>query len=130
MTRKQIKEKAIQLHDDMRKTESFEGSSGWCNRFMKRFRLTTRMKTHQSQKSQPNLIPKVIEFLRYTSKTFQTCIWTAFRQWTNQLSVSTPVGAKSVSLTTTGQDKQIVNVALTATASGAKNCHFCLQWKG
>ena len=102
-------------------------------RFMKRFRLTTRMKTHQSQKSPSNLIPKVIQFMRYTRTYFEdhpdmnldsiyamdeTAVW--FDAGGSR-TVET-VGAKSVSLTTTGHDKQ--NVALTA--AGAKIAIHCL----
>ena len=107
---------------------------------MKRFRLTTKMKRHQSQKSPSNLLPKVIEFMRYTRTYFEdhlemnldsiyamdeTAVW--FDACGSRTVDS--VGAKSVSLTTTGHDKQNVTVALTAVASGAKKLSF-IVFKG
>ena len=65
VTCKSIKRVAGKLFRDLYPAGDFRASSGWCNKFMTRFNLRTRLKTHQSQKTPEDLIPKLIDFQLY-----------------------------------------------------------------
>lgn len=98
------------------------------------------MKTHESQKSPPDRIPKLIGFLSFIRKYFhdhpdrdlsniyamdETAVWfDAVSSRTVDL-----VGAKSVSLTTSRHEKHNVTVSLTAAATGSKKLPY-IVFKG
>ena len=65
VSRKMIMIEAKKLHETNGNGQSFSASAGWCDLFMKRFSLSTRQKTHQSQRLPQHLIPKVISFFQY-----------------------------------------------------------------
>ena len=65
VTRSLIQGQAKIIHQDSGSNKPFMASNGWCDNFMKRYKLSIRQKTHQSQKLPDELIPKVIEFFRY-----------------------------------------------------------------
>ena len=131
VSRKSVRAKAKQLHAEMGNAEEFNASAGWCANFFMRFRLTMRMKTHQSQRSPEDLIPKLTDFLMYLRKYFaehptmtkanifamdETAVWF---DSTSSRTVEV-VGAQSVPLASTGHDKANVTVALCASADGKK----------
>ena len=70
VTRKSIKKQAKKMHEEANGEKPFEGSSGWCQNFLKRFRLATRIKTHQSQRTPLALVPKLLSFLSYMRSYF------------------------------------------------------------
>ena len=131
VTRKSVRAKAKQLHTEAGTAEQFSASAGWCANFFMRFRLTMRMKTHQSQRSPEDLIPTLTEFLLYLKKYFadhpamtkssifamdETAVWF---DSTGSRTVEV-IGAQSVPLASTGHDKANVTVALCAAADGKK----------
>ena len=131
VTRKSVRAKAKQLHTDAGTAEQFSASAGWCANFFMRFRLTMRMKTHQSQRSPEDLIPTLTDFLLYLKKYFadhpaitkssifamdETAVWF---DSTGSRTVEV-IGAQSVPLASTGHDKANVTVALCAAADGKK----------
>lgn len=65
VSQKMIKAKAKNLHEELGGEKSFNASSGWCYGFLKRFSLSTRQKTHQSQRLPQELVPKVLSFFQY-----------------------------------------------------------------
>ena len=131
VTRKSIRAKAKSMHAELGTSVLFEASSGWCKNFFQRHQLATCVKTHQSQKLPADLIPKVIDFVLYLKSYFadhstvqagsilamdETAVWfDATSNWTVDA-----VGSRTVSLASTGHDKQNVTVALTASADGNK----------
>ena len=53
----------IQNHaKEVSNVTGFSASDGWCTNFLKRFNLSLRRKTHQSQKLSDGLIPKALNF--------------------------------------------------------------------
>ena len=67
VTQKDIKMKAKNLFEEIASSsgKSFSASNGWCYNFMKRYNLSTRQKTHQSQRLPEVLCPKVVSFFNY-----------------------------------------------------------------
>ena len=65
VTRKTIKLKALQLNNEFSNGKCFNASDGWCANFLKRYSLSTRQKTHQSQRLPDELVPKVVRFFKY-----------------------------------------------------------------
>ena len=135
VTRKSIKQEAKNMHKEANGEKPFEGSSGWCQNFLKRFRLATRIKTHQSQRAPLALVPKLLGFLSYMRSYFHDHPERELRSifsmdetavWYDAVSTRTVdfVGAKSVSLMSTGHDKQNVTVALSAAANGLKKLPY------
>ena len=140
VTRKSIRAKAKSMHAELGTSVPFEASSGWCKNFFQRHQLATRVKTHQSQKLPADLIPKVIDFVLYLESYFadhptvqagsilamdETAVW--FDATSNR--TVDAVGSRTVSLASTGHDKQNVTVALTASADGNKRLPF-IVFKG
>ena len=65
VTRKKIQRKALELAESLEMVKPFNASNGWCANFLKRYGLTTRTKTHQSQRLPNKVVPKVVDFFRY-----------------------------------------------------------------
>ena len=65
VSRKGIQEKALSLSKEIGNGKPFNASRGWCCSFLKRFNLSTRQKTHQSQRLPTELVPKVVRFFRF-----------------------------------------------------------------
>lgn len=70
VSRKTIQKKAQELAQEMGWGKPFSASNGWCNNFMKRYNLSVRQKTHQSQRLPDELVPKVVNFFWYLRKYF------------------------------------------------------------
>ena len=68
VSRKSIQEKARKMFEASGSEKAFVASNGWCQNFMKRFNLSTRQKTNQSQRLPDELIPKVVSFFMYLRK--------------------------------------------------------------
>lgn len=139
VTRETIKKTATDLFREVQPAVQFRASSGWCNNFMKRFNLATRLKTHQSQKTPEELVPKLIDFLLYLKSYFrdhpsdlanivamdETAVW--FDSTSNR--TVDVAGSRTVSLASTGHEKLNVTVALSAAANGDKKKPF-IVFKG
>ena len=61
VTRDMIQAKAKEFS----KHDTFTASEGWCTDFLRRYQLSLRQKTHQSQRLPSDLEPKVLNFLTY-----------------------------------------------------------------
>ncbi len=119
VTSKGIMKKAM----EMLTTENFTGSRGWCWNFMQRYGLSLRQKTHQSQQLPKDLAPKVVSFLSYMRKTLATNKYSLANivamdetaVWFDSTSSKTITfaGQKTVSLASTGRDKQVSNTYTT-----------------
>ena len=72
VTRKAIQQQALKFFEQSGSSQSFVASNGWCDNFMKRFNLSVRRKTHQSQRLPQEVVPKVIAFLKYVRKYYAT----------------------------------------------------------
>ena len=73
VTRKSIQEKARKIFLELgSESQSFVASDGWCSNFMKRYKLSTRQKTHQSQRLPSDTDPKIVKFFHYLRKYFAT----------------------------------------------------------
>ena len=70
VTMKMIQKEAVKIFDESESNHNFSASNGWCQNFMKRYSLTTRQKTHQSQRLPDEVIPKVVNFFKYIRKYF------------------------------------------------------------
>ena len=110
--------------------ESFKASRGWLDNFMKRKGLSLRRKTTVCQTEPANLIPKLVQFVIRLRKLQidqnfsedsifamdETACWMDMpADTTVDLS-----GARSISLKTTGHEKDHYTVILTAKADGTK----------
>ena len=110
--------------------ESFKASRGWLDKFMKRKGLSLRRKTTVCQTEPANLIPKLVQFVIRLRKLQidqnfsedsifamdETACWMDMpADTTVDLS-----GARSISLKTTGHEKDHYTVILTAKADGTK----------
>lgn len=126
VSRKLIRAKALELSD----TESFRASNGWLVKFMRRNGLSLRRKTSVCQSLPADYIPKLVGFvvrLRNIQKEqkYQEANIIAMDEtacWMDMPSSTTidHVGARSVSLKSTGHDKDHYTVVLTARADGTK----------
>lgn len=65
VSRKSIQEKAMQIFGNMENVTTFAASNGWCQNFMRRFNLSTRQKTNQSQRLPDELTSKLVAFFQY-----------------------------------------------------------------
>lgn len=70
VSRKGIQLKAIKMFEDFGNEGDFSASDGWCTNFMKRYSLSIRQKTHQSQKLPAELVPKLVDFFYYLRSYF------------------------------------------------------------
>ncbi len=61
VTRNMIAEKAKQVFED----NDFKASQGWMNNFMRRWNFTIRQKTTVGQSLPANLVPKVVNFIKF-----------------------------------------------------------------
>ena len=129
MTQKFIMQSALEMSQSD-KFKSFNASRGWCEGFLKRYGLSLRRKTHQSQKLPSDLVPKLISFFAFLRKYFETysipakdiiaADETSVQFDCTGNSTIEIQGVKTVSLASTGHDKLCVTVMLAASASGIK----------
>ena len=133
VSRKLIMMKAKFLYDetcDESEKDLFLASNGWLQKFMRRNGLSLRRKTTTAQKDPAKLIDKLISYVlhvRRLSKAYNyqpSCIIAMDETsvWDDMVSNTTvdDVGAKSISLKTTGHEKVMVSVCLAAKADGTK----------
>ena len=116
--------------------KSFNASQGWCHNFLKRYDLSVRPKTHQSQKLPSDLVPKLVSFYAFLRKYYETysisqrdiiaADETSVQYDCTGSSTIELKGSKTVALASTGHDKLCVTVMLAACASGLKkNQQLC-----
>lgn len=126
VSRSMIRVQARALSTD----DGFKASLGWLRRFLKRHSLSLRRKTTVCQSVPSNCIPKIVSFIihlrtlqmrnkyQYDSifATDETACW---MDMPGDTTVAT-TGSRSVSLKTTGHEKNHFTVVLTARADGKK----------
>ena len=109
----------------------FKASQGWCQRFLRRYDLSYRAKTHVSQRLPKDLYPKLASFFTFFRKYLNSnpkihekdiiaCDETAV--WFDSVSNKTIAlkGEKTIGLQSTGHDKQNVTIMLSASSNGQK----------
>lgn len=110
--------------------EQFKASMGWCKKFMQRFGLSLRRRTTIAQKLPSDYTDKLIEYQKYVinlrkeHKYVFGAIGNAdetpvFFDMPSNTTVNIK-GAKTISLRTTGAEKQRVTVMLCVLADGTK----------
>ena len=106
VSRRMIQDKARELVTTM---ERFVASRGWLDLFMKRHGLSLRRKTTVCQSTPTDYIPKIVSFICHLC-------------WMEMPSDTTVhcSGSRSVSVKTTGHEKDHFTVILTAKADGTK----------
>lgn len=126
VSRRMIRAKAL----DYSSIEGFRASNGWLVKFLHRNGLSLRRKTSISQSLPADYIPKLVSFIvrlrniqrehKYQESNIIAMDETAC--WMDMPSSTTidHVGARSISLKTTGHDKDHYTVILTARADGTK----------
>ena len=110
--------------------ESFAASNGWYEKFARRHHLSLRRTTHVAQKDPDQLVAKIVAFIlrmRRLQKlhNYQPSDIIAMDEtavWSDMVSNSTvnQIGAREVSVRSTGHEKSRVSVCLTAKADGTK----------
>lgn len=110
---------------------SFKASKGWLDKFLKRNGLSLRRKTTVCQSPPSDCIPKLVSFITHLRsiqrhREFpQSCIFAMDETacWMDMPSDTTihKTGARSVSLKTSGHEKDHYTVILTARADGFKS---------
>ena len=108
----------------------FVGSNGWVNNFMRRNGLSLSRKTTTAQQDPERLIYKLISYIFYARRLlikfkYQPSNIIAMDEtpvWNDMVSNTTvdKQGAKSVCLKTTGHEKCMISLCLTAKADGTK----------
>ena len=135
VSRKLITRKAKVIHDEINEgdpavKESFVASRGWLEEFMKRNGLSFRRRATVAQKNPSVMVDKLVTYvaqIRRLSRNFnyhpssiivtdETAIWSDMLAETN---VDT-TGKKDIPLKTTGHEKVMVPVCLTAKADGTR----------
>lgn len=127
VTRTGIQQKALEI---MGSESGFKGSNGWLQNFMKRFDLSLRRRTHVSQRLPKDVEDKTLNFfifLRQYLLAYQieevdiiACDQTPFYFDNVGPSTIEKMGAKSVSLKSTGHEKNNFTVMLSACSNGKK----------
>ena len=125
-----IKKQALIVAKSMN-LNNFKASQGWCQRFLRRYDLSYRAKTHVSQRLPQDLYPKLASFWTFIRKYFNSnpkihdidiiaCDETAV--WFDSTSNKTIAlkGEKTIGLQSTGHDKQNVTIMLAACSNGKK----------
>lgn len=108
----------------------FHGSIGWCRRFMRRSGLVLRRSTSLAQRLPEDFTEKLINFQRHVIELRQRHSYPlhqignadetpVFWDMPSNMTVDNK-GAKSISLRTTGNEKQRITVMLAVTADGGK----------
>jgi len=129
VTGKSLKQEALRLHR-LNGSQSFKASQGWFAKFKKRHDISFRRTTHVSQHSAAITDDKIDKFLHYIIRLRR------LRQYEDRDILNmdeTPVwlempgkstlnarGAKEVSVSSTGHEKQRITVTLGAYADGTK----------
>ena len=133
LTRMAIRTRALQLSMDKDKyhiTGKFVASAGWCTRFMNRNGLVLRQRTHIAQKLPKDLDDKVDKFHRFVIDERKLCAY-AMSAIGNMdespmyfdMPGNTTVdfsGNKTISIKTTGHEKQHFTVVLACLADRTK----------
>jgi hypothetical protein len=112
------------------KKDSFRGSLGWLDKFLRRNKFSLRVPTTACQKPPADYIPKIVDFTLFIRKQRKenvypeghifTCDETAV--WLNPLGKHcvTQRGAKDVTVQTLGHEKLHITVMLCASLNGTK----------
>ena len=138
VSRKMIMRKAKEMFEQEElpdaTRDTFEGSRGWVDKFLKRNNLTIRKRTTASQKTPDQLIPKLVSFvlhiralrLRFDYPLPSIGAMDETAVWVDMLAETTveSVGSKSVGIKTTGNQKSKFTICLTAKANGVKLSPF------
>lgn len=127
-----VSETAASIDDPMKKQIActFKASSTWLTRFLKRYNLTLRRKTKIAQKMPADLEQKLLDFqhfvirlrrrknfpLSHIANMDETPVWF---DMAGDLTVEN-IGAKTVHVRTTGNEKNRFTVVLTCFADGQK----------
>ena len=108
----------------------FKASDGWLQKFMRRNGLSLRRKTTTAQQEPHRAIDKMISYLLHVRRlsrqhNYQSSCIVAMDEtpvWDDMVSATTVdnVGAASIDLKTTGHEKVMVTVCLSARADGTK----------
>lgn len=119
--------------------EAFKASSGWLQKFLKRNGLSLRRKTTVCQSPPADCIPKLVSFVTHLRSMQRqhdyprSCVFAMDETacWMDMPSDTTihKTGARSVSLKTSGHEKDHFTVILTARADGVKSKPY-LVFKG
>ena len=130
VSRMLIMKKASVMYNSMNNDIEFSASKGWCEKFMKRNGLTLRQKTSVSQKDPELVIGKLVSYvlrvrrlrLQHNYKLEDIYAMDETPVWSDMVSNSTveKVGAKTVTMKSTGHEKSRVSVCLTAKGDGVK----------
>lgn len=125
-----VQESGKHIFTSIGNLKPFSASRGWAKRFMKRNGLTVRKRTTIAQKDPEQLFEKLVNFVIYTSHARATEKISAANiiamdetsLWFDIISNTTveTVGAKSVSLKSTGNEKAHATVILSAKGDGTK----------
>ena len=130
VSRSMIREKAKTVMANSSPLADFKASKGWLQLFLKRKNLCLRRKTTVCQKTPQDVIPKLVNYImhlrklriahNYASANIFAMDETAC--WMDMPSDTTidVRGAKSVSLKTTGHEKDHFTIILSARADGKK----------
>lgn len=129
VTRLSIRTKALQLAPKYHLAQ-FKSSAGWCTRFLNRNGLALRQKTHIAQKLPKDVEEKVHNFEKFVlkeRKMFDFALGQIGNMDETPMYFDMPgnttidrVGSKSVSVKTTGHEKQHFTVVLACQADGQK----------
>ena len=109
---------------------NFKASAGWCTRFMNRSRLTLRQKVHIAQKLPKDVDDKVQKFFAFVikeRKRFDFALENIINMDETPMYFDMPgnttvdkVASKTVSVKTTGHERQHFTVVLACQANGKK----------
>lgn len=131
ITRTNIRMRALQLSNDTKyNISNFKASAGWCTRFMNRFNLTLRQKTHIAQKLPSDLDEKVEKFHKFVMnerKLYDYPLISIGNMDETPMTFDMPgnrtvnvKGAKTVTVRTCGAEKSHFTVVLACLADGTK----------
>ena len=129
VTRLAIRARALQIAPKYN-FPNFKASAGWCTRFMNRSGLTLRQKTHIAQKLPKDVDEKVQKFFAFVikeRKRFDFALENIINMDETPMYFDMPgnttvdkVGSKTVSVKTTGHERQHFTVVLACQANGKK----------
>lgn len=129
VTRLAMRAKALQLAPKFN-FPHFKSSAGWCSRFMNRCGLTLRQKTHIAKKLPKDIDEKIHNFAKFIikeRKMFDFSLENIINMDETPMYFDMPgnttvdkVGTKTVTVKTTGHEKQHFTVVLACRADGKK----------